>query len=376
MKHRINLTKSLIESLESNPNKEYVDLVEPSLRVIKSQAKTTFIARVFWKRQRYYERLGTFPHLNISTARQIAAKFKLDVQLGSYECVRQSEQFSCFYQKRYIPHITKSIRSSSDYIDKLKNVFLPTLGSKRLAEITRNDINAILIARQKKVSPATVNRDLSAIASLFKFAIQEGQVHEHKNPIRQIRKLSEHNQNTKTLPNRAQIKRIIDYCTSRSEESFLASRFILLLMYTGCRRGELLQLKKVDVDLNEKTLTISKTKSGHPYQIPINDKAKQVINDLMAFTWNEYLFPTLNSSTQPMAPPRRFLVNLKADLSLYEFTFHHCRAVFATIVAYDNVFLAQKLLNHKDIKTTSRYLYADMESLATASQEAVSAFTG
>jgi|GEM_PF-1457158 len=375
MKHRINLTKSLIESLESNPNKEYVDLVEPSLRVIKSQAKTTLIARVFWKRQRYYERLGTFPHLNISTARKIAAKFKLDVQLGTYECVRQSKQFSYFYQKCYVPHIAKSIRSSSDYIDKLKNVFLPVLGSKRLAEITRNDINSVLMARQKKVSPATVNRDLSAIASLFKFAIQEGQILESKNPVKQIKKLPEHNQNTKILPNRAQIKRIIDYCKLCSEEHFLASRFILLLMYTGCRRGELLQLKKVNIDLNEKKVTISKTKSGHPYQIPINDKAMQVVNDLMAFTWNEYLFPSLNSITKPMAPPRRFLVKLKTDLSLDEFTFHHCRAVFATIVAYDNVFLAQKLLNHKDIKTTSRYLYADMESLATASQEAVSSFT-
>ncbi|WP_417801155.1 tyrosine-type recombinase/integrase [Tenacibaculum sp.] len=375
MNSRQILTKTLVQSLEPNSNKEWVDAEEPSLRVIKTNSKVTFIARVFWKRQRYYERIGTFPAMNIAKARQVAAKLKLDVQLGKYEQVRIGPKFNKFIDGEYRSYVLSSIRTGQEYIDKINKVFLPYFGEKYLGRISESDIRRVLQSREQSVSTATVNRDLSAIASVFNFAVNSGVITKEQNPVANIKKQKESNQNKKRLPSKDKVKDIIRYCESAPIEHYLASRLILALLFTGCRRGELLSAKVDYIDFKESTITIPDTKSGHPYKIPLNERAMSILKELSKKTWSDYLFPSALAKGGPMSPPKRFLDKMKSELNLTEFSFHHCRAIFATMVAYENVFLAQQLLNHKDIKTTSRYLYADIESLTQVSQKIADSLT-
>lgn len=362
------LTKAFIESLEQNPNKEWTDTKEPSLRVIKTRCKVTFIARVFWKRQRYYERIGTFPTISIPKARQIAASLKLDVQLGKYEQIKIGPKFKPFVDGEYRAYILSSIRTGQEYIDKINKVYLPYFGDKYLGRISESDIRRVLQSREQSVSTATVNRDLSAITSVFNFAVNSGVISKEQNPVAHIKKQKESNLNKKQLPSQDKVKEIIRYCENAPLEHYLASRLLLVLLFTGCRRGELLSAKVEYIDFKESTINIPDTKSGHPYKIPLNERAMSILKELSKKTWNSYLFPSALAKGGSMSPPKRFLDKMKADLNIAEFSFHHCRAIFATMVAYENVFLAQQLLNHKDIKTTSRYLYADMESLSQVSQ--------
>lgn len=99
-------------------------------------------------------------------------------------------------------------------------------------------------------------------------------------------------------------KQYLYYCTLRNE------LLISILLYTGCRANELVTIKKQDLDLANRTITI--LAKGHKYNmIPIHDelyyviqKYEESLKDLIgtpiieSVDQSEYLFPSkLNSQT-------------------------------------------------------------------------------
>jgi site-specific recombinase XerD len=119
------------------------------------------------------------------------------------------------------------------------------------------------------------------------------------------------------------------------------------------------------------------TKFHRSRQIPLNAAARRVISELLAFN------QARGFSVAPDAPlfqnrkHRRFSVRSiqllvehyreLAELDI-KVTPHSLRHKFATDVlrAKGNVRVAQKLLGHRDIRTTELYLHPDFEDLAEA----------
>ena len=68
-------------------------------------------------------------------------------------------------------------------------------------------------------------------------------------------------------------------------------------IYQGLRKGELLGLRRADVDLRERLLTVARsydnetTKGGHGDVIPINEDCVPVLAAALAGTTNELVFP-------------------------------------------------------------------------------------
>ena len=141
--------------------------------------------------------------------------------------------------------------------------------------------------------------------------------------------------------------------------------------YTGMRLSEALSLKISDIKNDGTIIWIQENKASRPVGLPANSKAQTIIKRLIKATWNDYLFPSPILDNRQMRAPRRLLTKLKNQLKLNEFGFHYCRAIFCTAVAKKNVHMAQKLLNHSDIKTTNLYIYHDDSSLMQATESVV-----
>ena len=68
-------------------------------------------------------------------------------------------------------------------------------------------------------------------------------------------------------------------------------------LYTGMRKGELLGLRKEDVDLDARLITVRRshdrdtTKGGHADAIPIADRAGAVPRAAIAASPSELVFP-------------------------------------------------------------------------------------
>ena len=141
---------------------------------------------------------------------------------------------------------------------------------------------------------------------------------------------------------------------------------ILILIYTGMRINELLNLKKNDVDLVHSTLKGgSKTEAGKNRIIPIHSKILPLITKRME-NKTDYLIPNktekghmhyINFRLQIFIPMMsRFGMN---------HTLHDTRHTFATMISdvSDNETAITGIIGHSNINMTKRYTHTNIEKM-------------
>jgi len=367
------LTKAYINSIELKDNKqqEVIDLTEPTLRLIKYPTKLTFIARVFWKTKRYYQTLGSYPYISIPKARQLAAQFKCDVQTGEYNPKAQMS-VKDFVHKYYKPHAINVAQNKTalECIQRLETHVFPVLGDISIGHVGRLDVTNFLNKRAEVVKNSTVNRDHSLLSGVFSLAVELNFISESKSPVKGIKKRKENNTNLKKLPTKEQVKALIELCNDNIGSHAIYD-LLLLLIYTGMRVGEALSLRVSDIENDAKLIWLEENKSDRPVGLPANSQAQVILKRLIKNTHNDYLFPSPVLDNAPIIAPHRMRYKVMKLLDLKEFGFHYCRAIFCTAVAKKNAHMAQKLLNHSDIKTTNLYIYHDQTDLMQASEAVV-----
>lgn len=144
---------------------------------------------------------------------------------------------------------------------------------------------------------------------------------------------------------------------------------ILILIYTGMRIGELLNLKVADVDLGNKVIYIRKSKTSSGIRtIPIPDKILSLFTDNISYE-NEYFILSKNlTPLSYMTFKYRFNVLLE-KLGIQKHTIHDTRHTFATMLnnADANSTSIIKLIGHSDFSITENvYTHKDMEELRKA----------
>ena len=143
----------------------------------------------------------------------------------------------------------------------------------------------------------------------------------------------------------------------------------LILIYTGLRVGELINLKTKDVDLDKNIISIiaSKTEAGIR-KIPISKKIIDLFRANIDYT-KEFFFPN-NRGSKYMYINFKFQFDKMLDLlDLDKHTIHDTRHTFATLLnnANANSTSIIKLIGHSDFSTTENiYTHKDIEELRKA----------
>jgi integrase len=159
-------------------------------------------------------------------------------------------------------------KSISEDKDKI-NYFLPKLGDRQLANITRDDIEQIL---PTDVKPATRNRYRALIRSMLRAAEREWEWIDRAPVLR-----------TESEP-----KRRVAFLTREQAELLMASlpekyrtpvRFALL---TGLRRSNVFNLTWDKVDLERGTVIVEadEAKAGQRILVPLNTAAREILKAL------------------------------------------------------------------------------------------------
>lgn len=122
---------------------------------------------------------------------------------------------------------------------------------------------------------------------------------------------------------------------------------ILTAIYTGMRLGELMRLQWPDIDLNNRTITVKKSKSGRFRSIPIHDTLLSEIVEICPRK-----DPVLNFKNFKSIFP-----DIRSKSGIKNFTFHDLRHTFASHLVMNgvDVVTVSKLLGHANIKTTMIY---------------------
>ena len=108
---------------------------------------------------------------------------------------------------------------------------------KLLHELTPLDIEKYKKERIKTVAPATVNRELACLKTIFNKAIEWGKV--EQNPVRKVKLYQENNRRVRYLES-DELDRLLPECADH------LNPMVTTALNTGMRRGEILNLKWKD----------------------------------------------------------------------------------------------------------------------------------
>jgi integrase len=210
------------------------------------------------------------------------------------------------------------------------------------------------------LKPASVNTYLRAIRALLIFCHERGYI---KRLIKV--KLVRYQKDEPRILSREEVTKLLKACEGNK---FLRRRdrlIVIVLANTGVRRSEITSLRWSDIDLETKFLTVRDTKNNEVRKIPLK---QPVIDELIA--WRDHRFNTIPNGSDDL------IFNIKhegvrssmkkvAERAGVEFTPHDLRRFFATecVRSGIGVYALMRLLGHKKIETTLRYVRMTYEDV-------------
>ncbi len=312
-------------------------------------------------------KVGTAGILELSEARtlarQVLAQLHRGVDLNAQKRQRAVEERSRITLRTYIDehydvHLDAMKAGASEKL-RLLDTWAPLL-SMRLDEITEADINRVLHARRKSgISDGSALRDWSALQALLRYAWKKKAL--AALPFRGRPEALEgamHGERDRYLGQRgaeevAVFRRVLD---GETHEVRIA---VLLLLATGMRRGELLGLRRENVDWKQGLVTIpkEKTKSGRKTgdrRVYLNTDALELLKSLKVTSISGYFFPPPLATWETRL--KRCIARVGAA-GVPNFTLHDLRRTYATwaFKAGARLEAVSKLLGHSKVAVTQRY---------------------
>jgi len=144
-----------------------------------------------------------------------------------------------------------------------------------------------------------------------------------------------------------------------------ARDFLLMALFTGMRRGELMALRWENVDLAARTLHLPKTKNGDPLHLPLSTfLVDLLIERKAAAKGSPFVFPGPGKQGH-LIETKKFLLRVSAGSGV-TFTLHDLRRTFITIAESLDVpyYALKRLLNHRaNGDVTGGYIVVNAERL-------------
>ncbi|MGB3875141.1 MAG: tyrosine-type recombinase/integrase [Shinella zoogloeoides] len=141
--------------------------------------------------------------------------------------------------------------------------------------------------------------------------------------------------------------------------------FLLMALFTGMRRGELMALRWDNVDLKARTLHLPKTKNGDPLNLPLSTFLAELLTERFERAdASPYVFPGPGKGGH-LVETKKFLLRVSAGSGV-SFTLHDLRRTFITIAESLDVpyYALKRLLNHRATgDVTGGYIVVNAERL-------------
>lgn len=219
---------------------------------------------------------------------------------------------------------------------------------------------------EHKRSGATVNRYLAALSHLFSMAIKEWRLLD-RNPVSDISKKKESRGRTRFLTDEER-EALLVACSASAWKPL--ETIVLLALSTGARRGELVGLKWVDVDLKNARALVHDTKNGDSRQLPLVGKSLEALRALKLrnSARSEYVFPQPSGFPGPYEHfDTHWYAALKAS-GIQELRFHDLRHTTASYLAQQGASLLEiaDTLGHRTMAMVKRYSHLAQSHKVTA----------
>lgn len=274
------------------------------------------------------------------------------------------------------------------YQDYLNRLVLPEIGRLKAASVTRATVATRVHVKIGKRHPVTANRVLACVSSMFAFGEKRDLLPAgHVNPARGIEKFPETARERylstdelerlgaaireaettgvpwdvdETKPTAKHIPKL----DRQTVISPFAAAAIRLLLFTGCRLREILDLRWSEVDFERGMLHLADSKTGRK-SIVLSAPALAV---LAALPRTGVYVISGDSPTEPRSDLKRPWTVVTRRAGLDGLRLHDLRHSYASVGAGAGLGLPiiGKLLGHKSVETTQRYAHLDSDPVRRA----------
>ncbi len=239
---------------------------------------------------------------------------------------------------------------------------LPTFGHLPLDRIETTSVHR-WFDEYSLTAPAGANRTLDVLRQILNFAVSCG--HIAANPSRSVRR-NRRPANNRFL-SRAEVARlhpVLDAHRGRGSGRQQAD-VIRLLLFTGCRKGEIIGLRWAEVDGD--VLRLRESKTG-PRLVYLNAQARAVLAR-QPRNGSDFVFPSLDDPLRPRSSELSLWRKVRLKAGLDDVRLHDLRHTVGShaVMAGVPIPVVSRLLGHRQPRMTLRYAHVgDRETEAAA----------
>jgi integrase len=309
---------------------------------------------------------------NLTIARETEAAIKGDMVRGEFEINRATKKIPTLNElwQKYLPWATEHKKSWINDLRYYRKHLEPRFGKKTLDAISPMDIERLKMDLKKGISkrgkpyaPGTIKHQLVLLGRLYNLA-RRWNLYDGKSPLESVEMPKLDNHKTEFL-REDELVRLME--TLENWPFRESAAFVKFALFTGLRRGEIFKLTWQDVDFEHGLIRLRDPKGGKTENIPISNEAMEILKTLDKSS--DYVFPGKDGKqrTNFYGPWQR----IRQAAGLPDFRLHGLRHHFAStlVSAGFDLLVVQRLLTHKDAKTTQRYAHLSPGALKEAAMK-------
>lgn len=327
-----------------------------------------------------HTKIGRTSEITLGEARKRFKQLKAEIALGARPQAEDRARkavinYADFFNDHYLPFVKPRKRSWARDEELFRLRINDVFGSKRLNEITRQQIQTLHASiKTEGRAAATADHHLKLIRHSLNLAVEWGML--DKNPAVGIKQFNEDNKKERYM-NDEELQRLL--AVLHANEPPMVCQVALFLLATGARLSEALSAKWVDVNRQAKSWRIPATnsKSGRVRMIPLNDTAIEVLDRLGTEGKFDSLFINLQTKER-LTAVNKVWGRLRVKAGLPDLRLHDLRHQHASFLvnAGRTLYEVQKILGHSDAKVTERYAHLSSATLLAASNSVSVAMRG
>jgi integrase len=341
-------------------------------------------------------KIGSAGDITPEKARKLADKYRAQVMLGNDPALEKSKRREAPTVKELVEaflsdHIAPKRKAATlhQYKDSLERIVIPAIGSLKAKDVTRADIARLHL--KLRGTRFLANRMVAVVGSMYSFGARRGLVPEEVNPARRIERYSEDRRErflsveelerlgaaireaeTVGVPWIINAGKKTKHVPKDNRFSIIgehAAAALRLLIFTGARLREILDLKWEHVDFDRGLLLLPDSKTGRK-TIVLNAPSLEVLSKLTRI--GVYVIAGDSAGTEnekPRSDLKRPWAVVSGKAGLSGVRLHDMRHTFASFGAGGGLGLPVigKLLGHAEARTTQRYAHLDNDPLRRAS---------
>ena len=263
---------------------------------------------------------------------------------------------------------------------RIRHYLIPMLGKRAAIEVNRAEVERLVRDvsnmpqqfrdRRKIYHHAVIggrgaaSQCIAVLGAIYTFAIERGIC--SVNPARGVKKPP--TCKMERFLNSDEIRRLATAAASEAcrTENPYPSAAIQLLLLTGCRKSEILNLRWTDVDFDNSCLRLKDSKTGAKV-VYLNNESLAVLRSLPRLSKNPFVIAGPNTGGQ-CGGLDTVWARVRKAADIEDTRLHDLRHSFASIAVRNGMSLPiiGALLGHKHTSTTMRYAHLTAEPLRLA----------